>query len=196
MEWKDLSRTDLVVFAVYSLGGDRELVDTEDIAVHTANLGPGRFDWKRHPGQIDMALIRKILCTDKKNGNCLSGSVKNGWMLTEQGLKFAESLREQLPNQVTFSRLTEDEKRFQPWYSKRIQAHPLYKKVIDGQSGEITAAEAEKFFLLDRSMDASTKAQRLNFYVRSFEYDPVIGPVINLLAGKVGRKGQTTVTGK
>jgi hypothetical protein len=194
MELKELSNTDLVVFAVYLLGGDRQFVNTEDVAVHTANLAPGRFNWKRHPDQIDMGLIQKSLSMDKRNGSSITGSIKGGWMLTEHGLEFVETLREQLPNPgPAFSRLTDSEKRFHPWHKKRIQAHPVYKKVIEGLSEEITAVEAEKFFLLRRDMDAGAKAERVNFYVRCFEYDPAIGPVVNFLAGKVGRrKARTT----
>jgi len=193
MEWRELSNTDLVVFAVYLLGGERQFVHTEDVAVHTANLAPGRFNWKRHPDQIDMGLIQKSLSMDKANGNSITGSIKGGWMLTDHGLKFVETYRAQLPDLgPAFSRLTDSERRFHPWYKKRIQTHPVYKKVIEGLSEEITVAEAEKFFLLDRGMDARTKAQRVNFYVRSFEYDPAIGPVVSFLAGKVGRKARTT----
>ena len=193
MEWRDLSNKDLVVFAVYLLGGDRQFVDTEDVAVHTANLAPGRFNWKRHPDQIDMGLIRKSLSMDKSNGNSITGSIKDGWMLTEHGLNFVETFRGQLTNLgPAFSRLTDSERRFHPWYKKRIQAHPVYKKAIEGLSGEITAAEAEKFFLLSGGMDARAKAQRVDFYVRSFEYDPMIGPVVNFLAGMVGRKARAT----
>ena len=191
MEWRELSNKDLVVFAVYLLGGERQFVNTEDVAVHTANLAPGRFNWKRYPDQIDMGLIRKSLSMDKKNGNSITGSIKGGWMLTEHGLKFVETFRTQLTGAGSvLSRLTDGERRFHSWYRKRIQAHPVYKKVIEGLSGEITAAEAEKFFLLDRSMDARTKAQRVDFYVRSFEYDPMIGPAVNFLAGMVGRKAR------
>ena len=185
MDWKDFSDADLVVFAVYLLGGEKQFVEVEDIAVKAAGFGSGKFAWQRHPEQIDMDLVKKSLAADSRNGHFLTGSTKSGWMLTEHGKKFVEQHQSGLPDPVQGAyRLSDEEKRFHPWYRKRIKAHPAFKKVAQGHSDEVTRDETEKIFLIDKKMNAKEKARRLEFFTRSFEYDPVVGPVVSFLAAK------------
>ncbi len=190
MEWKDIPNADLVALAVYLLGGERRKVALEDIAVTAGNLAPGRFSWQKYPDQIDINLVRECLptATGQENGNLVSGSFEEGWVLTEKGVRLSREHENRLPNQARLSgRMTEEEMRFYPWQKRRIQAHPTYKKVVSGLSDTVSAEEAKKFFLLDRKSDISTRRQKIGFLMRSFEHDPVIGPVITVLARKAGR---------
>ncbi len=186
MEWKDLSDTDVVVFAVYFAGGEGRFAHGEDIAVAARGLAPGRFSWQRHPDQIDMPMVLKCLTANEDHRKLVTGSLETGWMLTECGAEFVENYEAELPGPgPLLTRLSDEERRFRPWQTKRIQAHPAYKKIVQGLSKKVTTKEAERFFLLDRTMDMSEKERKLDSFTRSFEDDPVIGPVVTLLAGMV-----------
>lgn len=44
-----LPNHEIVTLAVYLLGGERQRVDTEDIAVKANELASGRFTWRKYP---------------------------------------------------------------------------------------------------------------------------------------------------
>src|SRR5215212_5314312 len=89
---KQLSNHEIIVMAVYLLGGDSGFVDTEDIAVKANEIAPGRFTWRKYKEQINIQMIRVALSNAKKleNGSLVLGSDNQGWMLTESGRKLAE----------------------------------------------------------------------------------------------------------
>jgi hypothetical protein len=88
---KALSNHEIVTIAVYLLGGDTQRIETEDIAVKSNELAPGRFTWRKYPEQINIENVRTFLSDAKKpkNGLYLLGAGKDGWILTEAGLAFA-----------------------------------------------------------------------------------------------------------
>ncbi len=88
---KALSNHEIVTIAVYLLGGDTQRIETEDIAVKSNVLAPGRFTWRKYPDQINIENVRTFLSDAKKpkNGSYLLGAGKDGWILTEAGLAFA-----------------------------------------------------------------------------------------------------------
>ena len=88
---KALSNHEIVTIAAYLLGGDTQRIETEDIAVKSNELAPGRFTWKNFRNQINIENVRTFLSDAKKpkNGAFLLGAGKDGWILTEAGLAFA-----------------------------------------------------------------------------------------------------------
>ncbi len=82
------SQIDIVTLAVFLLGGDQHVVDTEDVAIEAHSLAPGIFCWRKYPEQINLELVRVVLSNGKKgaNGSLLTGSGKSGWMLSRAGL--------------------------------------------------------------------------------------------------------------
>ena len=56
-----LPNHEIVTLAVYLLGGERQRVDTEDIAVKANELASGRFTWRRYPGWSSRTLRRGVL---------------------------------------------------------------------------------------------------------------------------------------
>jgi hypothetical protein len=55
-----LSNHEIVTTAVYLLGGDRQHVDTENVAVKANELAPGRFTWRKYRDQISIREPRNI----------------------------------------------------------------------------------------------------------------------------------------
>ena len=88
---KPLTNHEVVLLAVYLLGGETSPVETEDIAVKANDLAPGVFTWRKYADQINMEIVRVILSNLKRaqDGKFLVGKGKDGWMLTERGLQYA-----------------------------------------------------------------------------------------------------------
>ncbi|GMQ87273.1 MAG: hypothetical protein BMS9Abin08_0473 [Gammaproteobacteria bacterium] len=88
-----VSRPNLTVLAVYLLGGDKNLVDTEDVAMKCNELIPGVFVWNKYPDQINLKLIEAFLYDAKKQrcGELLSGTSRRGWRLTPKGMDWMAS---------------------------------------------------------------------------------------------------------
>jgi len=89
---KPFSNIELVTIAVYLLGGDSKYVDTEDIAVRTNELAPGRFAWRKYPDQINIQNVGKRL-SDAKNpdkGGYITGSYIDGWILSEKWIRILQ----------------------------------------------------------------------------------------------------------
>ncbi len=81
---------ELTTLGVYLLGGTKKAVDTEDVAVKCHEIAPGTFAWRKYPDQINLELVRVQLsdAKKKKNGTLLSGSGREGWRITTEGLKW------------------------------------------------------------------------------------------------------------
>ena len=84
---------DVVLLAVYILGGVTKSIDTEDVAVKCDELAPGLFSWQKYPKQINLELVRVNLSNAKKKqyGELLRGSGREGWRFSLKGLEWMES---------------------------------------------------------------------------------------------------------
>ncbi len=50
---ESLSNIDIVVYALYALGGWRERIHTEDIALKCYEIAPSKFSWVKYPQYPD-----------------------------------------------------------------------------------------------------------------------------------------------
>lgn len=82
------TRPEVATVAIYVLGGASRSIDTEDAAVRCHELAPSMFSWQKHKEQINLELVRVSLSDAKKpkNGALVSGSGREGWRLSPQGL--------------------------------------------------------------------------------------------------------------
>ncbi len=88
-----LTSSQIIVLATYVLGGERQPIDTEDLAVKANELAPGRFSWRKYPDQINLELVR-VYASDAKHeaqGALMRGSGNEGWMLKQGGAAWAET---------------------------------------------------------------------------------------------------------
>lgn len=117
-----LSNLDTVLVAVYLLGGDGRSVDTEDIAIKTNEIAPGRFTWAKHPDQINIHLIMTHLWDAKseRKGGLVVGSEKEGWMLTAVGLEVAKKGATRLGTIRKTRRLSPEQKQWQKTDRRRV----------------------------------------------------------------------------
>ncbi|MDM7990716.1 hypothetical protein [Arthrobacter sp. zg-Y877] len=81
-----LTKKDVVVIALDSLGGATALIDTEDIAIAAHGRAPNAFGWRKHTEHIDLDTVRTSLRHEKESTQPrLDGSIREGWHLTPVG---------------------------------------------------------------------------------------------------------------
>ena len=158
---------EIVTVAVLLVGGDISYVDTEDVAKKADEIAPGRFTWRKYKDQINIENIRAFLsdATKKKNGSYLTGSGKQGWMLTQAGLKFARDSSSQLAgNALARTRQTKDEQALDRWKQKetaRLMTSEAFEKWARGELIEVTEAECEAFFRVDEYLVGTARESRV-----------------------------------
>jgi hypothetical protein len=188
---ESMSNIEIVTLAVYLLGGESKYVDTEDIAVKTNELAPGRFTWRKYPEQINIDNVRKRL-SDAKNpdkGGYLRGSFKHGWQLSIKGLKFCKQLEEGLKD-VDLSRppLDAREIAWRRQEKNRMLGTSAFEKVSSNNDVDVTPQEAEAFFRIDDYVTGESREKKLTRLVNTFGDDPDLGQAIKILAKKVRKK--------
>jgi hypothetical protein len=187
---KTLTNHEVVLLAVYLLGGETSPIDTEDIAVKANELAPGAFTWRKYANQINMEIVRVVLSNLKRceDGNLLIGKGKDGWMLTERGLQFAKAFSGNSSRAGgSKTPLSQKEKNWRRSEKVRMLANPAFNKFSSGQADTVTEQEAEAFFRLDSYVTGKAREQKLLRAKNVFGDDPDLGGAIKVLETKVRR---------
>jgi len=183
-----LSNDKLVVLAAYLAGAAVEHADTEDIAVQAAKLAPGRFSWRKYPDQINIDTVRKRLwdAASEKKGHLLTGSERDGWLLTETGLKFCDEHATRL-NAVD-NLIVRQSRKEQLWTSReraRMVTEIAYQKWQAGSPEHILPVEAERFFRIDDYVVGTLRRTRIVKARETFASDQQLLNAIDAIAKKV-----------
>lgn len=183
-----LTNSQIAVLAAYLAGASTGNADTEDIAVKAAELAPGRFSWRKYPDQINIETIRKRLwdASSEKMGRLLTGSERDGWLLTEAGLQFCREHTEQLAQSEDASvRLSQKEQAWATRERARMQAESAFKKWQEGLIGEVQPVEAERFFRIDDYIVGDLRRSRVKRARDIFAADQSMSAAIDEIAKKV-----------
>jgi len=171
----------LVAIAAYLAGASHKRIDTEDIAIKSNEIAPGRFSWRKYKDQIDLELIYKHLwdLTKEDKGEYLAGSKNEGWMLTPQGISFAEravaSLKDMQQAPARLSKKQED------WIRReraRMLADAAYLKITTGREAEVTRSDAERFFRLDDYIVGEARNRKILLIENAFRNDPELSVIV------------------
>lgn len=180
-----LSNHQIVVIAAFLAGGDSQRIDTEDIAVTASEIAPGRFTWRKYPEQINIETVRKRLwdaCKPEKGGFVL-GSERDGWLLTEAGVKFARSHLNAIPGSKKRTSLRE-----RTWLKserERLLSSDAFLKFKQGGDATITKREAESFFRIDNYVTGQARESKLLRILNAFDEDSELGLAVKELAALV-----------
>jgi hypothetical protein len=185
-EKRDLANHEVVTLAVYALGGDREAVDTEDVAKKADEIAPGRFTWRKYKDQINLEVVRVYLSDAKKKakGEYLIGSGNTGWSLSEAGLAFARAhpaAVERLETAEPRTAVGQDRVR-QQRERARLLTTEAYAKIATGRASELTRRDAESFFRIDSYVQGQARRRRIATIANAHGDDPELGPVITQLS--------------
>jgi hypothetical protein len=188
---KTFANHEVVVLATYLAGGKTAYTDTEDIAVKANDIAPGRFTWRKYKEQINIETVRKRLwdATKADKGGYLIGSERDGWLLTQTGLKFCKKHLRKLQN--TDASSTRHSQREQTWISRerlRMLAEPAYQKFAAGRIKSISPVEAERFFRVDDYVVGAARKTKVARSIAAFGADPQLGEAIIRVAELVRSK--------
>lgn len=154
MKTEKISNKDIVLFALYELGGAKAGVHTEDIAhrVFQYPIGRQRYRWERYNMYPDKERVSRELRRLKNwsgtayvKGHVNIGANKDrvdGWLLTPAGVDRVKASESQLTKTVT----------------KEVGAHSVYE--VEELRGRIVNNNCYKIYLKDPSL-ASAKDQDL-----------------------------------
>ena len=187
-----LSNHEIVTLAVYLLGGDTRHIDTEDIAIKANALAPGRFTWRKYPGQINIENVRTFLSDAKKpkNGKYLSGAGKDGWILTSSGMDFAKQRLGDLGgSNLARKAISAKERNWLRRERERMLASEAFAKLTAGRQDAISAHEAESFFRVDAYVTGGSREEKILRTKNAFGDDPELGPLIKLLESMITKGG-------
>ena len=188
---KSLSNYEIVTLATYLLGGSSLVVDIEDIAVKASQIAPGRFAWRKYPNQINIDYVGSALREAKKpkNGSLLLGSSKEGWLLTEQGLAFAEGRAQELSHtDLAREVLSPKERSWRRNERVHILSDVAFLKAQSLGIESVTSQEAESFFRVNDYVTGRARERKLTRILNTFGDDPELGQVVRQLAAKVRRR--------
>ncbi len=141
----------LVVYALYLLGGDSKPVHTEDIALKCFELFPASFSWVKHSQYPDKDIVRVALTDARKesHGALVEGRagqkrglsaktqrhpVEDGWMLTATGVRWIRDNLAALELVAGSGQVKAHRQRLLKQL-KRIREHALFGQYLDDRSG-------------------------------------------------------------
>lgn len=182
---REISNHQIVVIAAYLVGGDAQRVDTEDIAVKANEIAPLRFTWRKYPEQINIETVRKRLwdaCKPEKGGYIL-GSEKDGWLLTEAGVRFSRQNAKSIGG--ASKRLSLRERNWLRMERERLLSSDAFLKHQHSGGEDVTERDAEGFFRIDNYVKGEARESKLLRILNAFQDDAELGPVVRKFAAIV-----------
>jgi hypothetical protein len=180
-----VSNVELVTLAVFLVGGDKNEVDTEDIAIKVNELAPGRFTWRKYKDQINIELVRAFLSDAKKpkNGGYLRGTGTAGWLLTDDGLKFAQDSVASLgvPSNPV-ERLSPAERRRRRHEQSRVLASEAFRKYAAGEFDDVSQRDASEVFRLNEYIVGDPRRVKVQKLLNVLGDDKDVGEALRFFA--------------
>ena len=189
------SNVAIVTVALLELGGGTDSKDTEDIAVKSNEIAPGRFAWRKYKDQINLDAVRKRLWDAKKKWNFITGSETDGWMLTEDGLRFARSSIPTIKQGNLFRMpLNEKEKRWRRREKVWLHACDAYLKFTRRDIPSISQRDAEYVFRIDEYVTGDARSKKIHRLLNVFSEDESITSFLQHVAKLAANPVQETAT--
>lgn len=187
LKLRELNQKELVTIALYLLNGGTSNVDTEDIAVKAAEIAPGKFSWRKYRDNIDQELVRRALTDARQSYDYVSGSQREGWMLSPRGLKFAIESKSQKwlkpeerePEKETIQKNKEKERLM------ATEAYRVFTEKGPDALRDVSIATANDFFRLNEYVTGQARMKKINRLQNLFINDQKLNEAIVILARKV-----------
>lgn len=181
-----MANHEIVTLALFLCGGEIRYVDLEDVAVKSNELAPRRFTWRKYKDQINIKNVGAFLHDARKGkyGALVTGSEKEGWMLTQNGCQFC---RERLPvldkaNLSIDQRLTPKERQRITRERERIRTSDTFLKAKRRGTAAVSMEEAERLFRLNAYITGQSRKDKITRILNVFRNDSELGGVVKELA--------------
>jgi len=168
------TNSDIVVMAVCQLGGALRHIHLEDVAMKAAELSPKAFAWKKYPEQINLESVRIALKNELglANGRVI-GSIRDGWMVTPQGLSWYLTTTGTKSNDAIVDQLRQE--------IARAKKTAAFHKAINNKIEEVSAAEVKALIRIDEYFSARDRRERAVALANAAVLDPRLGLVVDNL---------------
>lgn len=170
-------------------GGNRTKVDTEDVADEAAKLAPRLFSWVKYPQRVDKEIVRVALSDAKLKKKWTIGSHAQGWMLTPEGVAFAQKNSSRVKAQAGDGPQSRDPKLNQE--RARLLASEAYARVASDGIDAVTADDADAFFRLIAYVQGQARQRKIAQVENAFRDDPELGAVVVALAERARSRGES-----
>ena len=165
---KSLNNKDIVIYALYLLGGWKKRIHTEDIALECFKIAPRKFSWVKHSQYPDMlpSLFALEAAKKQQHGELVIGETERkktvkiigGWMLTVSGVKWIKENLSRIEqslnkNKIGGTRLHTDRKLEQLYKSTAFN-----KFLIKSENTELSHAEFAESLICT----INTRSEKLN----------------------------------
>lgn len=156
-----VSNTDIVLVVLDDLGGAERRVNIEDIAEVSWQRVPARFSWPKLQRYPDLDAVDVTLRAAKKNERLVTGSKRDGWMLTAAGVERSAERRDIVAAFIERSGhagRTENRRErggASSSTTKRLadlKSSAAYQKYMGDQSEEISVYDFMAFFNINQYM--------------------------------------------
>ncbi|MEV7961776.1 hypothetical protein [Oerskovia paurometabola] len=165
-----LTKKDVAVVALASLGGATSEIDTEDAAIAAHAIAPTAFGWKKHTEHIDLDAVRMTLRHEAEATNArIGGSIRQGWHLTSRGTAWVDANRALLDGaELTVAETPAATQRHRAETREtgavlnRIRTSDAFRQWAEG--AEVTPRQAAEVFRIDEytpDRDRTHKTARL-----------------------------------
>ena len=174
------NKGELVILALYNLGGDSDL---EAIAIEVDKIAPGKFRWISKPDWVSDSNVWDALSNVNKHKlGMMHNRVNQRYILTEIGIKFAQDNIKKLPKNVKFEKRENKEdvvKRDLAY--KRIVNGDAYKYFLENKFDQIEKKDLEFVLKVNDYMNEKKKKEKIQSLKKIFYEDSKILKIINSL---------------
>lgn len=186
-----VSKPELVTLALGEVGGAREPIDTEDVALKAHELAPTAFAWRRYPDHINLELVRVALvdASRPKSGAMVQGRGRGGWVLTDAGVTWLALRRLKLLEALGRStssggaRVKQPETQHRERERIRVTRLDAWRKwSLDSL---VTDAEASAVFRVDQYTTPNTRVTKIRTLRDLFADDYELGRFVNAMAAQI-----------
>lgn len=140
-----LNDKDIVIYALYILGGYQKRVHTEDIALKCYELARTRFSWTKYPQYPDIQPVRFAL---EKCKPLVVGSserklptIITGWRLTNEGIQWIRTNLSRIEKQLS-TKQTPNERLIDSRRIKTLMSSEAFNRYLaEGEKATISKAE-------------------------------------------------------
>ena len=177
------TRPEAATLALFAEGGEREPVETEDVAVRVVDIAPGMFSWQKYRDRIDKELVRVALSDAKLKAGYVIGSHSKGWMLTPEGLEFARANIDTAGGEGGAQRRRPDDRQWERERA-RLLSSDAYIRLQSDDPDAVTADEADAFFRLNVYVRGPARERKIARIVNHFGDDPELGDAVRLMSAR------------
>ena len=166
--------SDITVIALYQLGAALRYIHLEDVALKAAELSPKTFSWKKFPEQINLETVRLALKNELRLPNSrVQGSIREGWMLTSQGLLWCLGDTTIVKNKISIEQINKEIARF-----KNTET---FGKILNNDSKNISDGELKLFLRIDDYFSLRNRKERVAALMNATVVDSSLKPVLDIL---------------